>query len=92
MRSLPVAVLLLLAVALTSARNWRHNSRRFQPPCCVKYTTTDMSSNVIGDTYRQPPVSAPCVDAFVLTTSDGPLCVDPNSEWVEKLTANMTKL
>nr|XP_046227553.1 chemokine (C-C motif) ligand 34b, duplicate 4 [Scatophagus argus] len=91
-RILSITLLLLFACSLSTANNKRHPTRRFPPPCCVTLSTANISSDVTGDTYRQPPAKRPCVDAIILNTQHGPVCVNPNSEWVQKITANMTKL
>ncbi|XP_039473081.1 uncharacterized protein LOC120441762 isoform X1 [Oreochromis aureus] len=61
-------------------------------PCCVAVTNLDMSAEVVGETYRQQAATPPCVKAIIFNTEHGPLCADPNAQWVKDLIASMTRV
>uniref|UniRef100_A0A669B9V4 Chemokine interleukin-8-like domain-containing protein n=1 Tax=Oreochromis niloticus TaxID=8128 RepID=A0A669B9V4_ORENI len=61
-------------------------------PCCVDVTNLDMSPEVVGETYREQASSHPCVKAIIFNTEYGQLCSDPKAQWVQDLTAKMTKV
>ncbi|KAI3355473.1 hypothetical protein L3Q82_018314, partial [Scortum barcoo] len=67
--------------------------RRFPPPpCCTEVSATNISHDVIGQTYHEQSAKSPCVRAIILTTQRGPACVDPNAYWVKNFTTNMRKV
>ncbi|XP_073344627.1 monocyte chemotactic protein 1B-like [Pagrus major] len=91
-RILSIALLLLFVCSAYTSPNKRYPSRRFPHPCCPSLSSANISNDVIGNTYRQIPVKPGCVEAVILKTHHGEVCVDPKSEWVQNLTANMTKV
>ncbi|XP_049913054.1 chemokine (C-C motif) ligand 34b, duplicate 4 [Epinephelus moara] len=85
--------LLLLSVHLfsQSSANKRLIPKNI-PPCCTKVSTANISIDVTGDTYRQQSARYHCVEAIIFSTRGGEeACVDPKAEWVQELTAKMTK-
>ncbi|XP_063339155.1 eotaxin-like [Pelmatolapia mariae] len=61
------------------------------PPCCVDVTKGNMSADVVGQTYREQAARHHCVKAIIFNTKNGPLCADPDAQWVKDLTAKMRK-
>uniref|UniRef100_A0A8C4D9J4 Chemokine interleukin-8-like domain-containing protein n=1 Tax=Dicentrarchus labrax TaxID=13489 RepID=A0A8C4D9J4_DICLA len=88
--------LLLFSVCLCFQASAGHRRPFFKdlvrPPCCIEVTTRNITKMVIGNTYRKQSADPPCVEAIIFTTRKRPACVEPNSEWVKNLIANMTKL
>ncbi|XP_030254213.1 C-X-C motif chemokine 5-like [Sparus aurata] len=90
-RILSIALLLLFVCSAYS--DMRHPGSRLSHPCCASVTTLNITDKVIGNTYREKPAGpqSPCVHALLLKTNKGEVCVDPKSEWVKNLIANMRK-
>uniref|UniRef100_A0AAZ1X1B0 Chemokine interleukin-8-like domain-containing protein n=1 Tax=Oreochromis aureus TaxID=47969 RepID=A0AAZ1X1B0_OREAU len=83
-----VSTLLRLDCTLSSSH--RHPS--VKRPCCTAVTKPDWSAEVVGETYREQAASDRCVKAILFNTKEGPLCADPNAQWVKDLIARMTKV
>ncbi|XP_019210543.1 C-C motif chemokine 2-like isoform X4 [Oreochromis niloticus] len=89
-RSVLLLVCTVLVVGAICGSDARQDGKR--RPCCVAVTNLDMSAEVVGETYRQQAATPPCVKAIIFNTEYGPLCADPNAQWVKDLTANMRKV
>uniref|UniRef100_A0A3Q4GA33 Chemokine interleukin-8-like domain-containing protein n=1 Tax=Neolamprologus brichardi TaxID=32507 RepID=A0A3Q4GA33_NEOBR len=61
-------------------------------PCCTGVTQPDLSTKVMGQTYREQAASGHCVKAIIFNTKEGLLCADPNAQWVKDLIAKMIKV
>ncbi|XP_034416403.1 chemokine (C-C motif) ligand 34b, duplicate 4 [Cyclopterus lumpus] len=88
-----VTFALLLSLALCfrpSAANRRFPYRKLL--CCTKVSSSNMTSKVIGHTYRKQPLTSRCPEALIFATQAGTVCVDPAAEWAQRLAARMTRL
>ncbi|XP_037612482.1 chemokine (C-C motif) ligand 34b, duplicate 4 [Sebastes umbrosus] len=89
LRIVSITLLLISGCLYFSSAAGRYPDRYFA--CCTAVTTKDISHDVIGNTYRAQSAKNRCVEAIIFTTAQGKVCVDPNAEWVQTLTANMRK-
>ncbi|CAI5689651.1 unnamed protein product [Oreochromis niloticus] len=89
-RSVLLLVCTVLVVGAICGSDARQDGKR--RPCCVAVTNLDMSAEVVGETYRQQAATPPCVKAIIFNTEHGPLCADPNAQWVKDLIASMTRV
>ncbi|XP_019211600.1 uncharacterized protein LOC109200480 [Oreochromis niloticus] len=83
-RSVLLLVCTVLVVGAICGSDARQDGKR--RPCCVAVTNLDMSAEVVGETYRQQAATPPCVKAIIFNTEYGPLCADPNAQWVKDRT------
>ncbi|XP_075905111.1 C-C motif chemokine 2-like [Nelusetta ayraudi] len=93
-RLLPLVTLIVLLLLASSPDAAAGRSRNFRFParpklCCMEVSTEDISHAVTGTTYRRPSAKKPCVNAIILKTDRGSVCVDPTRKWVSDIIANM---
>uniref|UniRef100_A0A3B4GDJ9 Chemokine interleukin-8-like domain-containing protein n=1 Tax=Pundamilia nyererei TaxID=303518 RepID=A0A3B4GDJ9_9CICH len=62
-----LVAVVLLAVALAS--------------CCTSVANKKITEPILG--YLVQKANAPCVNAVIFHTNDGPLCADPKAQWVK---------
>ncbi|XP_063339244.2 eotaxin-like [Pelmatolapia mariae] len=79
-----------MCVCCHSSEAHRHPS--VKRPCCTAVTKPNLSTEVVGQTYREQAASDRCVKAIIFNTKKGLLCADPNAQWVKDLTAKMIKV
>ncbi|XP_013122935.1 eotaxin isoform X1 [Oreochromis niloticus] len=84
--------LLLLSMCVCCHSSEAHRHPSVKRPCCTAVTKPDWSAEVVGETYREQAASDHCVKAILFNTKKGPLCADPNAQWVKDLIARMTKV
>ncbi|XP_038588259.1 C-C motif chemokine 5-like [Micropterus salmoides] len=87
-----VITLLLLSVSLCfqpSEGNRRFPNPRLSHPCCTKVSTADVSKIVVGNKYQKQSAKNSCVEAIILNTQEGQVCVDPKAHWVKNFISSM---
>ncbi|XP_039902116.1 monocyte chemotactic protein 1B-like isoform X1 [Simochromis diagramma] len=84
--------LLLLSMCVCCHSSEAHRLPAVPRPCCTAVTKRDLSTKVMGQTYREQAASGRCVKAIIFNTKEGQLCADPNAQWVKDLIAKMIKV
>ncbi|XP_039902139.1 eotaxin-like [Simochromis diagramma] len=85
-------LLLSVCVCCHSSEGTRRRHPGRIPPCCPAVTKGNMTAEVVGQTYRELAARGRCVKAIIFDTKKGPLCADPDAQWVKDLTAKMKKV